>query len=61
MLTIAGAARVDRTLRPAEMPGVGRRKEAVQRPEANEGGREEEERCPGISVRFPEGLHGLKK
>jgi len=32
----------------------------VQRPEANEGGREEEEKCLRISVRKPERLHGSK-
>jgi hypothetical protein len=32
----------------------------VQRPEANEGGREEEEKGLRISLREPERLHGLK-
>jgi hypothetical protein len=33
---------------------------AVQRPEANEGGREEEEKGLRISLREPERLHGTK-
>jgi hypothetical protein len=32
-------------------------KTAVQRPGANEGGREEEEKRSGIAVRRPDGLH----
>jgi hypothetical protein len=40
---------------------TGEEKSAVQRPEANEGGREEEERCFRISVRKSESLHGAKR